>query len=78
MTRFCIFRENFQADTWDALPQIVSAETEERAVRAYLSGRSDIFGTYVAIPTDELTQFMENRTRFAVSAHFETFASVEA
>jgi hypothetical protein len=71
MSTYTVMRENFVANRWDHVA-LVDAPSPERAVKHALAAATDVFGTYVAIPTDDWTQFMQGRERIVVSAHIET------
>lgn len=70
MNSYTVMRENFQANRWDHVAQVTAPKPGD-AVKAAVANRADVFGTYVAIPDDEWAQFMEGRTRFAISAHID-------
>lgn len=76
-TTYIVMREDIQRGGWDAVGS-VQATDAERAVKAVFArdGKPSIFGTYVAIPVDEFTQFVEGRSRTVISAHVETLAPV--
>jgi hypothetical protein len=72
LTRYTIFRENFQHDTWEALPHSVMADDSESAVKSAFSGAEPQFGTYAAVPTDDLIVFVSGRTLHRIAPRIET------